>query len=399
MSKHRSIPKPSALSLSLREQRPAVLIEHMSIDQARAVIDAWQIEREAAGASLISAKTQATYRRRAAWLIDRYAKELGLDASEASPVVVFERFLQHAAKLAKNSWSAYRSALLAYFQETRLQHGAMGYRVDSYLRATALLIVFADKPVQDRRRPRDKPRGRPESISQRDFDLLAHELRRKGCCKDLAFAVATMTSGARPSEWRSASTRLATASDMSGSGDPSAWRVLEFVTGKTKAGALPSLRTMLIPVGEEWTQIEQHLKYVREVMATDPRTRIVDCMDSYIKVTSGRLARACRAIWPRDGSRWITLYTLRSQARANFVVDFGEDVAAALLGHAHDVGRKHYAPRRLGTKKAAERLLLPGRNVLATARAKARPANQFADGKPWEKRSPEEEVETLGMAP
>lgn len=376
----------SPLIAELRRADPEATLDAMVLPMAQQIIHEWKAARTEISRENLAQKSRKTYEDTTTILRAKYAAELGKEASEISPIEVVRQLFKHSRRLKRASWTMYRAAFLWYFEVTAATYELQGWPTDSYYIAMGVLIVVVRNPGEDERPPEAQPPKRPGSMKQEHFTDLINQLaaNKKGLpLKAQSFAIVTLATGVRPGEWRDIVMRPATAGDMTINESHVDWFVLEVNTSKRKSGQDAKIRTLLIHRGMETLHITQHLEFVREVMAIDPSTRRTDPMEAFIKQCSSVISSRCKQMWPKHPERWVTLYTLRSQARANFVLQFGDELASEMMGHDAEVGRKFYSAKRKGYAPTGKHPnVVPGKDVTERAAALSESRRSSAM-KPW----------------
>ena len=358
----------SPLVTKLRKADPDATLDTMVLSKAQQIIVEWRATRDAICHPTLAAKTRLMYEKTVRMLRAKYAAELGIDEGDLSPVEVVRRMFMHGSRLKASSWSTYRAAFLWYFDDTATSYALQGFPVDSYHIAMGVLIVVVRKPANDVRPLATKPHTRPTSIKRKHFTELLNALAtQKGLLvKAQSFAIATLATGLRPGEWRDAVLRQAEPADMTIDTAHDDWLVLEVNTSKQRE---KKVRTLLIRSGIDSLHINQHLAFISEIPAI-ARSHKTDPVAGFIKRCSSIVAMRCKQIWPSYPDRWVTLSSLRSQARANFVARFGDRLANEMMGNDADGGRKFYSSKVKGHAPASPTpAVLPGKDIIRRANA------------------------------
>lgn len=285
-----------------------------------------------------------------------------------------EQFLRRSSELKVSSWQLIRSALLHWlacrYQETE------GQQQSTYIGVLAVLIAIT-KPVnfqtgsirgEVEQRPLDSAfvcellsliesptideiretnaEDRAKFITFEQWCVLSSELDKRGGRGRQARLLfqATLTIGARASEWKGATLRAVTPADYEGLPSIAALMALDVPTGKLKAGVAPIMRTFLITDESVLRTVDEHLGNIQD----RARANSKDPVGNWLRDCSTLIRKIAEQFIPSSAAR-ITLRTARSQARAEFVVGFDDYIAAAALGHSARVGRRHYGLRKHAT--------------------------------------------------
>lgn len=372
------MPPMPAEAQAMRDMKPEDILDNMSIETATSIVSQWREYRQ----SLPPPKetTVSQYSGNAKTLLAKYERERDLDPGLLNPVDFVRSLIKHSGELAKSTWNTYRYSILYYLNKEALRQQDKGLSHPSYLRALAWLIVITKSPSHQGKTPEKKP-YRAKSLPARKFQELItylatnHSRRNRVALRAQSFAMATFATGLRPGEWLSVLTRPAETNEVPPGECPEKWLALVVRTSKRKSNEDDWYRTILIPPGTYQTHIRQHQTFLREAVARSSDAHRPD--NTYIKRCSTMIHRACKQLWPNREEWHCTLYSLRSQARANVSREYGRYVGAAMLGHAPAKSSSYYAgARRANTKGFAKQSNLgdrpvpvPGKDVLEKAMA------------------------------
>lgn len=347
--------------LALRAMDPEALLANMIYEVAEQIVNDWRVSR--ADPSIPQAQTKAVnqYRRIAIMLETRFSQEKDLEYGFLNPIDLTKMFIANATEWSKAAWKIYRQSLMHVFNERAILMDQKGMPQKSLITALAALIVVSKHPYLDqvnlKKLAKGKREGRVKSIRARFFDQLithlatAYPPQNKNAKRAQSFALATIATGLRPSEWLTTTLRPATPADMPDNESPDGWLALHVKTAKRKEGEDDWYRTILVEPGAFQTHIRIH--YDNIVEASEKSPDVVEPDRNYIRRCSSVMAQACKVLWPEQPDRWITLYSLRSQARANIALAHGTYIAAAMLGHSPSKSVRYYA----GSQRANTRRL------------------------------------------
>jgi hypothetical protein len=346
------LPAPSPTAQLLQHMDAEAIIRELKLVpmMCESIVQEWKEGRDMSGIAKAQSRSIEQYIYSYRLLLKKYTKEHGLeDESDMNPIDFVKRFFNDTRPLAPATWKRYRQSILYVFNKTIEDYLVRGYPVTSYLVALAALITVSRQPYQGYKKDGV---GRVKSIRTKYFDMIINQLatgyikRNHLVIYTQSFAIATFTTGLRPSEWASASFRQAKDKDMPEGLSPKGWMVLELLTGKRKDDEPDWPRHLLIPPGVNQAHIGQHLDWFQEAGRKSEGKPLP--YNEYIRNCSKMLKKACVTLWPKHEERWITLYSLRSQARANIAKLHGQFVAAAMLGHSVNKSTSYYA----GSKRA-----------------------------------------------
>lgn len=344
----RLFPATPQTVLQYREMDQEEFLENIDLDVAQRIVDEWRAANISVDAPQATQKTQNAYQGNHVRLCHMYAKELGIEVDAIDPVQIVRQFFLHATKLSSASWKIYRFSLRHIFnqqaeilQKQNRPHGKL-------LRALAALITYNKKHHDDARGEEYAGKQvRVKSIGLDHFERLLDELANGPEATSIrvqrtqAFAIATIATGMRPGEWLDTIIRDATEMDFVDGTNPEGWTALVINTSKRKQTEVPWVRTILIQPGHYQVHIHQHVRMVKHFLEKTNGTYPFETQ--YIQKCTSTLTKAARRLWPKNPERWITLYSLRSQARANLVSVHGADIGAAMLGHSPEKSSRFYA--------------------------------------------------------
>ncbi len=376
------IPATSPTAAGLRHEDPETLIQELSLDTAEQIIFEWRSARMVPGASKPNEKTAALYLANSRMLELKYSLENNHDGV-ISPVDIILGFFNHSRKLSYTTWRLYRSGLLHTMDERARTLSAAGHPHPTLVRALATLIVVAAKPYGAGLIAPRSP-GRGKSIKSRDFDRIITHLatnyaeKNQSARRAQSFAMATIATGLRPTEWVGAKLRDATIDEVPPGETHHNWLAIEVDTAKRKLGEPDWKRTILLQPGIYQIHVRQHFTEMQAFLASNSGS--ADPATNYSRRSSRSLAQACKELWPdTTGGKApvrITLYSLRHQARANVAAAYGGFVAASMMGHSPHTGANAYSgkhranwmsgPRRV--KNVGVPVPIPGQDVLVKAR-------------------------------
>jgi hypothetical protein len=371
---------PSALALKSTDAQ--TLLANMTQATAEQIVAEWRQARELAKKGAPKATSIATYHENSRTLEIKYSHEMNSEDGILSPVDIIRGLFLHSASISPATWRLYRSGFL-YTMDERAQHFEQrGQPQPTLIRALATLIVVSAKPY-GAGRPQGVRAVRDKSIPAKQFDKIithlatAYSERNQWARRSQSFAMATIATGLRPTEWVNAVIRPALPAEVPLGEAEAGWLAVVVDTAKRKAGEPDWERTIVVEPGVYQIHVRQHYEEIQAALAA--RADAHDAAKSYSRRCSTALGRACKELWP-DGVRGkspirITLYSLRHQARANVAAAYGAFVAAAMMGHSPWMGKnwytgKHRANAYSGPRKvrnAGIPVALPGEDVLAKA--------------------------------
>lgn len=378
--KTRIMPEQSPTALIHQDQDPEFFLNNVVPYVADKIVGEWRQARNAPGMPKARESSILQYEKNSSMLEAKYARELGIDPSDISPVETIRRFFYHALDISDASWKIYRAGLLHSLNNRLTIMENKGLPQPTLLRALASLIVFSKKPnrVANVEESRDgKQRSRVKSIKSRYYNQLIDHLANGFSARNLnarraqSFAIATLSTGLRPSEWRLAKLRPARQDEMPDGNSCEGWMAIEVNTAKRKNEEEVWIRTLLIEPGPNQIHIRQHHATLMESVRTAQDRLHPDKL--YIRRCSTAMSNACKQLWPGREHLWITLYSLRSQARANFASVHGTYLAAAMMGHSPRLGQDCYAGSQRanlnrGAKiKASLQVPMPGPDCMQKA--------------------------------
>jgi hypothetical protein len=332
---------------------PEGLVNNIPDEVAEQILREWREAKDVPGLAKARVNTIAQYRKNAAMLEAKYSRDNNVDLGSLSPVDLLKQFFKHAADLQPATWKLYRHSLLYIMNERAVDMASRGMPQKTLVTALAALIVISKQPYQNADNEYEPAKkSRAKSMRARYFDRLITHLAVDYPSVNIAvrraqsFAMATLATGLRPTEWKHVHLRTALPGDLPFDTDrPEAWLILRIKTAKRKEDEVDWERTFFIEPGPYQIHILQHyqsiMDAVNKVLAKDPASETPD--KKYIARSSGALSKACKHLWPTRPDLWVTLYSLRSQARANFASVHGLYVAAAMLGHAPAKSQVYYA--------------------------------------------------------
>lgn len=398
------IPATSPTAAVLRTEDPDKLVGELNLDTARKIISEWRGARLQPGAAKPNAKTAALYQANSRMLELKYSAENNADGI-ISPVDIILGFFKHSRSLSYTTWRLYRSGLVYTMDERARELEAAGIPHPTLIRALATLLIVAAKPYgADLLPPRSPSRGK--SIKSRDFDRIITHLatnyaeKNQSARRAQSFAMATIATGLRPTEWVGAKLRDATIEEVPPGETNANWLAIEVDTAKRKLNEPDWKRTILLQPGIHQIHVRQHFTEMHAFLASNSGS--VDPATNYCRRSSRALAQACKELWPdTTGGKApvrITLYSLRHQARANVAAAYGGFVAAGMMGHSPHTGANAYTgkhranwmsgPRRV--KNLGVPVPVPGQDVLAKAREFEADPSQIPVG-------PEDDAEAESM--
>lgn len=391
-----SRPRPAAhvgtpTALALKDLDAESLLENMPQDAAEQIVAEWRQAREDTGMGNPNPRSIATYEKNSRMLEIKYSNEMHSEDGILNPVDIIRRLFLHSASISAATWRLYRSGFVYTMNERAQQCAQQGQPQPSLIRALAALIVVSAKPYGAGRPPAPYGAGRPpaprpardKSIAAKQFDKVITHLatayieRNQWARRSQSFAMATIATGLRPTEWVNAVIRPAKSTEVPLGESEVGWLAVVVHTAKRKAGEPDWERTIVVEPGVYQIHVRQHHEEIQAALAIRPDPH--DAAKIYSRRCSAALGRACRELWPtgvrgRNPTR-ITLYSLRHQARANVAAAYGPFVAAAMMGHSPYVGEnwytgKHRANAYTGPRKvrsAGIPVALPGHDVLEKA--------------------------------
>lgn len=369
-------------ALALRTLDAETLLENMPQDAAEQIVAEWRLSRDTPGAGSPSARSIATYEQNSRMLEIKYSNELGSEDAILSPVDIIRRLFLHSASISAATWRLYRSGLVYTMNERALQCAQQGQPQPTLIRALAALIVVSAKPYGAARPPVTRP-TRDKSIPSKQFDKVithlatAYSERNQWARRAQSFAMATIATGLRPTEWVNAVLRPAKPFEVPPGEVAANWLAVVVDTAKRKEGEPDWERTIVIEPGVYQIHVRQHYDEIQSALVSraDPHA----AAKYYSRRSSSALGRACKELWPvgvqgKSPIR-ITLYSLRHQARANVAAAYGSFVAAAMMGHSPHTGDNWYTGKHRANSFAGPRkvrnagipVALPGHDVLAKA--------------------------------
>lgn len=376
------VPVGTPTAAALRSLDAETLLENMPQDAAEQIVAEWRQARVTAGMGNPSARSIATYEENSRMLEIKYSNEAQSDDGILSPVDIIRRLFLHSASISAATWKLYRAGFIYSMNERAQLCALQGQPQPTLERALATLLVVSAKPYGAGRPPAARS-VRSKSIPAKDFDKVithlatAYSERNQWARRAQSFAMATIATGLRPTEWVNAVIRPALPAEVP-LGEPEAgWLAVVVDTAKRKAGEPDWERTIVVESGVYQIHVRQHYEEIQAALTS--RAEPHDAAKNYSKRCSAALGRACKELWPtstrgKDPIR-ITLYSLRHQARANVAAAYGGFVAAAMMGHSPHTGSnwytgKHRANSFTGPRKvrsAGIPVALPGLDVLAKA--------------------------------
>lgn len=395
------ISKSSPTAKENQDLDPEVFLNNLVPYISERIVTEWREARKQPGIPRAQKGSIDTYYRHTLMLESRYAAEMGIDLEDLNPIETVRRFFYSATRLSPAAWKIYRYGLLYVLNDRAEMLARQNHPHKSTLQALAALITFPKKPYSDERAPQEK-RVRVKTVRSAHYEQLMRELymgrtaKKKSVARTRAFAAATLATGLRPSEWDGAELRPARQEEVPAGTDPAGWMALVVNTTKRKDYEAQWVRTIILEPGIHQIIIQEHMnlrnKFISESTEQDAGSR-------YTRRCSTSLSSACAALWPAKPERWITLYTLRSQARANIASQFGAFVAAAMLGHSVAKSQRFYGgmqlanlPRGGKNKSGLTPVPFPGPDCLAMAQEMQR---RQASGEPMPELNAPEEGEEL----
>ena len=369
---------------ALKSLDAETLLENMPQDAAEQIVAEWRQARAAAGAAAPNPRSVKTYETNSRMLEIKYSNEVGSDDGILNPVDIIKRLFLHSANITTSTWRLYRSGFI-YTMNERAQHFALqGQPQPTLMRALAALIVVSSKPYGVGCAPCASS-VRDKSIPAKEFDKVITHLatayleRNQWARRSQSFAMATIATGLRPTEWVNAKIRAALRSEVP-PGEPEAnWLAVVVDTAKRKDGEPDWERTIVVEPGVYQIHVRQHYEEIQTALAARPDPH--DVAKNYSRRCSSALGRACKDLWPTStrGKKpiRITLYSLRHQARANVAAAYGAFVAAAMMGHSPHTGENWYTGKHRANSFSGPRRVrnsgipvpVPGQDVLHKASA------------------------------
>jgi hypothetical protein len=320
----------------------------VSEDDVMKIVDEWRESRRNGPAP--QEKTRESYRKKYHMLVKKYKSW-----DELTPIENVHELYEHGRGLERESFRFYRHAFLFYFNELSIEAYELNNRQDSLLKAIACLIAINRKPSSDHAAKFPKLQ-KVKSIHVRHFDALMDSLRKSFDSDGIiarrthAFAIATLASGVRPCEWEQLEIIAPTIESVGRACLDKNAVVLKINTGKRKINEQTWIRSLVIKSANQIEAIRSHQRMITAYCAKSKSTKPAE---DYLNESTSYLKRKCRELWPTHPDRWITIYSLRSQARANFVAKFGGELGSVMIGHSRSVGEKFYTP----IKKAQRKIL------------------------------------------
>jgi len=388
------MPAPSPTAQALKGMDPEAMLANMPIDLVNTIVSEWRAARSAPGIAAAGESSVTQYSINTERLERKYSEENNVEYGLLSPVDFVKSLFFHAQDLSAASWNLYRHGVLHIMNARALEMDAKGHPQKSLMTAIAALIVATKKPgsVETTAAALRKPKpGHPKSISSKYFtELVTHlavgfDAVNLSARRAQSFAMATLATGMRPVEWKSAILRQPTAAEMENLSSKDDWLAIDVVTGKRKENEEEWVRTLLIPPGQYQIHIRQHFDSFHSYVFQS-KARNIQPEKLYIRHCSAMMTTACQQLWPKHPDRRFTLMTLRSQARANFASIHGGHIAAAMLGHSPETSMSYYAGKqranlsKRGTaiKHGDIPVPVPGKNVLLKAEEFMRRARVLA---------------------
>lgn len=365
---------------SLKGCDPDFLLDHLEQEVAEQTVLEWRQMRQQSGAPQAQAKTNALYNKNTTMLEIKYGVENNCDPGLLTPVDILKKLFSHSRQISPAAWRVYRAGFLHVMNERARAFEDQGLPQPTLIRALAALIVVSSPPYAPVRAQRKRV-SRTKSIKAADFDKIithlatAYSERNQVARRAQSFAMSTIATGLRPSEWANATLRPAAQAEVP-PGEPAAgWLALEVGTAKRKQGEPDWKRTIIVEPGIYAIHIRQHYDAMHEFLASESGAE--DPVTNYLKRASRALKRACVELWPKatrgQAPVRITLYTLRHQARANVAAAFGGFVAAAMMGHSPSTGENWYSGKHRAhsssrkVRNAGVPVPIPGQDVLQKA--------------------------------
>lgn len=378
------MPPPSPTALALQAMEPEALIDNMPVEVAEQIVAEWRVGREDPNLPRAQASSIRQYRNNAGILENRYSIERNVEPGLLNPIDFVKSLLYHAKSLSPSAWKLYRHSLLYTMNERAKMMQEKGMPHSSLIITLATLVVVTRHPYLGKGKTGPKPgsvqRQRAKTLPAKYFDALVTYLatnvstRNKIARLAQSFLISTMATGIRPTEWKTAVLRSAETDEIPTGHSPAGWVAITVKTAKRKDTEEESYRTILIEPGLYQIHIRQHLDSLAEILAKNERQEDPD--RDYIRRVSTTIKRASRTLWPTRPDRHCTLYTLRSQARANIAAVHGKYVAAGMLGHSPETGASYYAghtksnlPRKGALRSGFANIPIPypGKDALAKA--------------------------------
>lgn len=374
----------SPTALALKDLDAETLLENMPQEAAEQIVSEWRLARQSAQMGQPNVRSAATYHANSLMLEFKYSNNLYSEDGILSPLDIVRGLFLHSATLSASTWRIYRSGFIYTMNERAQQCALQGQPQPSLVRALAALIAVSTKPYGASRLPRSANRPtRDKSIPAKQFDKVithlatAYTERNQWARRSQSFAMATIATGLRPTEWVNATIRSAQRSEVPRGESETGWLAVVVATAKRKAGEPDWERTIVIEPGVYQIQVRQHFEEIQAALAPQDDPHAV--VKNYSRRCSAALGRACKELWPvrERGPRpiRITLYSLRHQARANVAAAYGAFVAAAMMGHSPHTGVNWYCgahransftgPRKV--RNAGIPVALPGHDVLEKA--------------------------------
>lgn len=377
-----AVPIGTPTAAALRSLDAETLLENMPQDAAEQIVAEWRQARATAGMGNPNARSIATYEENSRMLEIKYSNEVQSDDGILSPVDIIRRLFLHSAGISAATWRLYRSGFIYTMNERAQMFALQGQPQPTLERALAALLVVSAKPYGAGRPPAARS-ARDKSIPAKDFDKVithlatAYSERNQWARRAQSFAMATIATGLRPTEWVNAVIRPALPAEVPRGEHEAGWLAVVVDTAKRKAGEPDWERTIVVEPGVFQIHVRQHYEEIQSALTS--RSEPHDAAKNYSKRCSAALGRACKELWPtttrgKDPIR-ITLYSLRHQARANVAAAYGGFVAAAMMGHSPHTGNnwytgKHRANSFTGPRKVRNSgipVALPGLDVLVKA--------------------------------
>lgn len=375
-------PGTSPTALALKTLDAETLLENIPQDAAEQIVFEWRQARVLAGMGDPNARSIATYVANSRMLEIKYSNEVHAEEGILSPVDIIKRLFLHSANISAATWRLYRSGFIFTMNERAQTCALQGLPQPTLMRALGALIVVSAKPYGAGRPPVARV-SRDKSIPAKEFDKVithlatAYSERNHWARRAQSFAMATIATGMRPTEWVNAKVRPALPAEVP-RGEPEAgWIAVVVDTAKRKSGEPDWERTIIVEPGVYQIHVRQHYEELQSALLSrqDPH----DAAKNYSRRCSSAMGRACKELWPvstrgKNPIR-ITLYSLRHQARANVAAAYGGFVAAAMMGHSPYVGNNWYTGKHRANSFAGPRKVrhggipvpVPGEDVLQMA--------------------------------
>lgn len=371
------MPAPSPTAQLLMGLDAESVIANLVPELADQIVSEWRQAREAPGIAKAREKSTRQYEYIYRMLEKKYTEENNLeDVAQLNPIELVKRFFFHAKKLSAATWKLYRQSLLHMLNERALGLSQAGLPHQSQVIALAALVTISKQPYQSKKK--DDGNARNKTIKSKYFDQLITHLATGYIQRNMmakyahSFALATIATGLRPAEWLSVDLRPARQDEMPDARPADGWLAIHVLTAKRKEDEPDWPRTLLIEPGIHQIHIRQHYQWFMQAIEKSKDPDVPEKV--YINRCSSMLKRACKELWPYKPERWITLYSLRSQARANIASVHGNYVAAGMLGHSLEKGQRYYAgSTRNNLSRSSARVqfqtpvALPGPDCLAKA--------------------------------